>query len=693
MSDATAVPQLQLFLWGTPSAPNPTLTSPLEDSATAQTATFSSAPLDSAGAKLTGDFLFAVRNKAGFTEVCYIPAAGMSADGLTATGVIRGINTGGGSIDYTATGGDDYRAEHEQGSAVFCPASSTHNNIIMDWIQGTGSMASGGTTLTLGDETDTDVTIEAALTSTVGFLRKDAGTGKAQYSNDGAAWVNIDSVSASNLIEVSAADTTPGYLDTKITVDADTMAKTITSPGGDERLELSASGGLADMIDDVTATATEVDQALSGISANVTQANLDTLTAGAASNADALHTHSDTAISFTAGESITEDDAVCLLPIEVEYFAQLTEGDLVLGQTNALRAYAIKITPSETTSTLTTMQFRAKESVNGATTLGDLDISIQGDNAGEPDGTPIANGSANAITQATQRTWNTTYGTRTATWAASPTLTAGTTYWIVFEVNGTDNTNYLRLGDNSTYDENYFTFTRLIYDLDAATWGNSSTTLTPFFWFNSQVKLLGMVVVPTDANFGGRTWGFVGFAESTVSAGASVNISTKLYDGLTGLEPGKDYYISATAGEVTDSPPTPTGSNGTMRYKIGRAYNTTNLAIRLGEKKTWATQNVSATTTYPIITWFRPNEVYCNNGTAGAGQYWGGQGTGYYNIGIDEYFSANSVTGEPFLYDCDRGDGAGTLNTGTGTATTDVGFTVSNTNSSGGNEIILTMIG
>lgn len=47
---------------------------------------------------------------------------------------------------------------------------------------------------------------------------------------------------------------------------------------------------LAD-VTDVTTTSTELNQALDGISANVTDTNLNTLTAGGASNADSLHTH------------------------------------------------------------------------------------------------------------------------------------------------------------------------------------------------------------------------------------------------------------------------------------------------------------------------------------------------------------------------------------------------------------------
>lgn len=49
---------------------------------------------------------------------------------------------------------------------------------------------------------------------------------------------------------------------------------------------------LATYISDVTSTKTEIDQVCDGVSANVTATNLNTTHGGAASNADALHTHS-----------------------------------------------------------------------------------------------------------------------------------------------------------------------------------------------------------------------------------------------------------------------------------------------------------------------------------------------------------------------------------------------------------------
>jgi hypothetical protein len=239
MADATKLPLLQTFYWGTTSEPNPKITSSLENSATAQTVTFNIAPTDSSGTILTGDFLIAVRNKAGFTEVMYVPAGGMSDDGLTASNVIRGIDTRAGSIDYTVSGGSAFIAEHQQGSTVYCPMSSTHMNLILRAVQGT--IATGGTSLIIGDETDTNVTVKAALDgSTVGFLRKNATSGEAEFSNDGTIWISFNDSIASSLFTISAADTTPGYGEDKI-VAGTNVTITKQNTGANETLSIAAS--------------------------------------------------------------------------------------------------------------------------------------------------------------------------------------------------------------------------------------------------------------------------------------------------------------------------------------------------------------------------------------------------------------------------------------------------------------------
>jgi hypothetical protein len=588
MSDATSVPQLQLFLWGTPSAPNPTLTSPLEDLSTAQTATFSSAPLDSAGVALTGDFLFAVRNKAGFTEVCYVPAAGFS--GTTATGVIRGINTGGGSIDYTATGGDDYRAEHEQGSAVFCPASSTHHNIIIDWIQGTSSMASGGTTLTVGDETDTDVTIQAALTSTVGFLRKDAGTGKAQYSNDGAAWVNIDSVTASNLVDVSATDTTPGYLQDKLIGDGTTTSTTLIGGGGDEDLQISANGTLANMVSDVTATAAEINQ-LDGISANVTDTNLNTLTAGSSSNADALHTHSDLGVfSGTAGEAIdgsatpvavvvgrsTGTHAITIWEEAAQRRMNVASlADLNMGEQDSNQMVAQSFTYEDTAADTVTLN-KIRVAVQKNNGPGDNFQVFLYDDSSDTPGSLVTNGTGTTVTGASLS--SNAYQWTEFTWAVDPELTPGDKYWIVFDRSGAnDGTHYFELGNtaNAAYSNHGYS----VFDDVGGTWGAEQTN-DICMQIIVDVDYSGDVL-EADANQYAR-FNTIGFTADNVAGGASIDVQPAgVVSGFTGLNVGEKYYLSTTSGEITSSP---SGAEEVGIVPVGTAVSTTELLLQPGQK-------------------------------------------------------------------------------------------------------------
>ncbi len=384
--------------------------------------------------------------------------------------------------------------------------------------------------------------------------------------------------------------------------------------------------------------------------------------------------------SFTAGESITAADAVCLKANEVEYFAQLTEADLALGDSNVRRRYAIKVIPSETTSTLTTMLFRGKEAATSTMTL---TISIQGDSSGEPDGSAITNGTANAIDTSG---WGASYANRTATWAAAPTLTAGTTYWIVFEVDATDGVNYIDIGVNSTYDENYLTFTRLTYDLDAGTWGGSATNATPFFWFNSQVKLLGMKVAVCDATDGGKTWGFFGFAKTTVAADANVEVYYDLVPDLSGLTPGANYWLSTTAGEITTTKPN--GRFGQdFAYKIGRALSATEIKIELGEKLVWSIETGTNTETLQAILWFKPYNVEVAGSCAGTdvseGLISNGIFDGNNNYAAVHFNDTNAPTN--FSYEITNASFVGATGvtedffSGVGSGVTDIGFTYTTT--------------
>lgn len=660
---------MTFFQWETLTAPNPALSASI--SSTATTIQVTAAPKDETGAVIQKAFLMGIKNDDSYVETVLVPTgslaydaqtanfvvgailtggtsgakakilrdtdagttgtltllvysgtfqdnetittaaggsatangtltAAISADGLTFTGCVRGVRLTG--LDFTSAG-TGLATSFDAGSAVSCNITGVMQQLMFAVLQGT--IATGGSDLIMGTDADGTVTIKRSTGTgtSVGWVRWNTTGDMAQFSNDGASWVNFSDSNSSTTFKVSAADTTPSYLDSKVDVaTSGRLTKSIGNAGGNETLQLNLATTLTDA---------EMNAMHTGISANVTGTNLATLTAGSSSNADALHTHSSPVFTATAYEAITANDAVASLPISVEWFTPLTEVALNIGNTNATRGYGIKIIPTVTSSSLTTMLFRAAEAVNGATN-GNLDISIQTDSAGSPSGTIISNGSANQITQATLRTWNTTLASQTATWAAAPTLTAGTTYWIVFKMDFTDATNYIKLGENSTYDENYLTMTRQTFNSAGSTWGSAVTNATPFFWFNNQPNILGMALCKCDADWGGRTWAFVGFAKDNISANASGSIYYDNITSLTGLSPGKDYYLSSTAGGISKTYAANEFTEGTAPsvyyYKIGTALNTTTLRIQKGLKRILLREKdvLTATTTRNYIFWFKP---------------------------------------------------------------------------------------
>ena len=230
---ATSLPALNYLQWATPTAPNPRLKSSIGPTDT--TLYFTSAPLDHTGAVVTGNFLMGIKNAESYVETVYVPAGAMSVDGLTATGVVRGIRLEG--TDYT-TGDATLASSFDADSPVFCNISAVIEGLMVGVLKGT--IATNGLGFIIGDGTATNATISHKdATGTHGFLRKNPTDGKVEYSDDGASWVSIDSATASNLLVVSNSDTTPSTLDAKLTVSGSGVTKTIVNPGGNESINLN----------------------------------------------------------------------------------------------------------------------------------------------------------------------------------------------------------------------------------------------------------------------------------------------------------------------------------------------------------------------------------------------------------------------------------------------------------------------
>lgn len=653
MSSAVKLPtvtELKTFQASLPDFQVPALQYALNDTDVTSTVVLNGV-LHTESTTATGGFLLTAKTSSGYAETMWVPV-GASTDGQTFTGVVRGIKLGG--IDYTV-GTSGNVVEHPAGEEVFIGVSAVIDNLIRDAIAGV--IATGGTQLSVGDGASGTKTY--GIYTDTGFkgIIRNNGT-KTQYSDNGSVWTNISSVSASNLVTVSAADTTAGYLNDKVDVaTSGRLVKSITNPAANEQLALTLATTLTDA---------EMNAIHGGITSSVTGTNLTTVTAGASSNADALHSHNTFGTqSYTAYEAISQYNAVALLPIETQWYTQLTDTLINLGDLNGHRRYATKYIPTAT-QTLTDWDFRAREAVNGATNTGVLTLTIQSDSAGAPSGTAITNATA-TFSQVTQRTWTATTGTRLATFAGTVSVTAGTTYWVVIECAATDAANYIKLGCNDTYVTNYLTFTRLTYDLDAGTWGNSSTTSIPFGWSNTTAVPFGYAICPTINTSGMRTWGFVGIATAAISAQASGSVSPEIAT-MTGLTPGTDCYISSSSGTLTTTPPTSfynAGSPTAYSYKIGKALSSTVLEIQPGEKRIWGnlTATGSATTTTQLLSWFKMKRMEINGAYVGSATQSCAMSTGMYD-GSSNYSTVflsddGGVEIAETNTNCSFGDGSG----------------------------------
>nr|QGH72377.1 MAG: tail collar [Podoviridae sp. ctka020] len=236
MADATKLPtssQLQIFHW----RGKPKLTAGVAASATETTLNWSAPPLDKNGAIIDGGFLMNVINRSGESEMIWVPVGNVSADGYSATGVVRGIDPNG--LDYTV-GDSDFIIELDGGSSISCVVAPQIGELLRSVLQ--GLIASGGSGFTMGIDAVGTVTFYRSTGpgTAVGFLRWFSTSGKVEYSNNGSAWNTFDSVTASNLVVASNTDTTPGTLTDKITAGTN-IVKTLLNGGGNESIQISTS--------------------------------------------------------------------------------------------------------------------------------------------------------------------------------------------------------------------------------------------------------------------------------------------------------------------------------------------------------------------------------------------------------------------------------------------------------------------
>jgi len=244
MGNSTKLPlaaDLFIGLWSLKGAPAPKLAASIDEDDTIITV---STPLkDNTGTIVTGKFLMGIRKANGWTETIWVPAGAVSADGKTlgsvAKPVVRGIDPNG--TDFTV-GDAAFADEHEGDEPVFCVIAAVLPEMMRSAIQ--GLIATGGTDFIIGADAAGTITISRStgVGTYAGFLRWFTTSGKAQFSNDGAAWTAFDDTVASVLVKTSAADTTPGYTEDKIKAGAN-ITVTLKNAGGNEYLEIATTVG------------------------------------------------------------------------------------------------------------------------------------------------------------------------------------------------------------------------------------------------------------------------------------------------------------------------------------------------------------------------------------------------------------------------------------------------------------------
>lgn len=559
MSDATKLPtssELQFFYW----ADKPKLTVGLTDDSDDTTLYWSTPPRNRSGAIIDGGFLVGATNKAGKTERIWVPVGAVSDDGLSAVGCVRGIDPNG--LDYTV-GDDNFILTVDGGSPLTCVIAAQAGELLRAAIQ--GIIATGGSGIILGTDADGTVTLyrSTGVGTYVGFLRWNTSNDKTEYSNDGSAWNTFDNVTASNLVVVTNSDTTPGNLQNK-TASGTGITRTVLNPGGNEQLEFSVNGTLANLISDVTATATEINQALDGISANVTAANLNTLTGGPSSNADALHTHSGLGVfSITFGEDIDGSatpkaafispgtSASDTYPLQV----QETENDAGTN-TYGVNFSAMTFTTGTFQTKITQFDLMLMKAAAG----GDIQIDIYAvDGSHKPTGASLGSATVTAASiVTTNQAWY--------SFALALTVTPATEYAIVAKVITGTAVNYIRwsVGNGNTYSGG-----QAWTSADAgATWSSQANDFAFRVW-GYEAQTAGRVYqTDKDEPFRG---GFDGFVTSNTAVGVAGTFRMEgTQASFTGLTAGAIYYTDSTLGGYTTS---------TGGLKIGKAISTTQIQI------------------------------------------------------------------------------------------------------------------
>lgn len=267
---------------------------------------------------------------------------------------------------------------------------------------------------------------------------------------------------------------------------------------------------------------------------------------------------------FTAYEAITAGDAVALIAPDAEdqtYGTANQDAELNLGDAAARTYVAQGFKPGASTFINKVDVYMKKT----GTPLGNITVSIYSGTT-----TPVTNlGSATILTSDV----GTTFAFETATFANPIEVTSGSQYFIVLtRTVAVDVVNYFIMGvDDSSASYGTTNDTRFVGDATPA-W-TATTTSDLIFKTYKEDTTVAAQVRPTKATSKLRTFNFIGFAESTVAAAATVTITRfPSKTSLTSITPGRAYYLSDTAGAIATT-------GGTYPLNVGIGKTTTSLEM------------------------------------------------------------------------------------------------------------------
>lgn len=272
---------------------------------------------------------------------------------------------------------------------------------------------------------------------------------------------------------------------------------------------------------------------------------------------------------FTAGEALTANDCVILgdgnsyplLPVILTTSNSVNQAS-VSGSNWAAITFTV---PTGTTVYLKSISLKTNQTQNGGQPAATTTARLRATSGGLPTGADLDTGTN------TDNTFSFTSSNRTYNFSGAVALTGGNTYAIVLS---TSAGSYQLWGNCTSTDS-------------GSTWGTPTLNATPAHYLTFYgTTTAGYVYKAHSAFLNGMMTRYIGFAQSTVSANASITVTMfGTLSGFTSLSVGSDYYISdTTAGAITATAPS-------RSKKVGVAVASNTLMIMRDKSNTSLTRD------------------------------------------------------------------------------------------------------